>query len=330
MRILLTGISGQVGSALRSSLCSGGIVIAVDRSSLDLSRPERLMKTLDQLSPDLIVNPAAYTAVDKAEDESELAFRVNAEAPGIMAKWAEAHGVPMVQFSTDYVFDGSGERPWREDDLVAPLSIYGESKLAGEIAVKEAGGSHLIIRTSWVFAAMGKNFLTTIVRIARDKSELRIVADQIGAPTSARTIAQALALILGDPSQKGFDTDLIKRRFNDAEGILHLSNCGETSFYGFACAIVDGLRRRGFQLAVRDIIAIASQDYPTKAQRPLNSRLDMTSLEQTFGIRTLDWREALEVELDELSIELEKDAFLRDRCNLRPPSRLASRTSDDR
>ena len=304
MRILLTGISGQVGSALRASLCSAGAIMAVDRSTFDLSRPERLMKTLDELSPHLIVNPAAYTAVDKAEDERELAYRVNAEAPGIMAKWAEAHGVPMVHFSTDYVFDGSGDRPWREDDLVDPLSVYGASKLAGEVAVRAAGGSHLIIRTSWVFAAMGKNFLTTIARIARDQPELRIVADQIGAPTSARTIAETLTLILGaqDPSRKSFQADSIRHWFAEAEGLLHLSNRGETSFYGFACAIVDGLRRRGIQLAVRDIIAIASQDYPTKAPRPLNSRLDMTRLERTFGIRTPDWRKALDAELDELSM----------------------------
>lgn len=304
MRILLTGISGQVGSALRSSLCAGGIVIGVDRSSLDLSRPERLSATLDELSPELIVNPAAYTAVDNAEDESELAYRVNAEAPGIIAKWAAAHGVPMVHFSTDYVFNGSGDRPWREGDSVAPLSVYGASKLAGEIAIREAGGSHLIIRTSWVYAARGKNFLTTIVRIAKDRPELRIVADQIGAPTSARTIAETLTLILGgqDPSRNGFHSDFIKQKFDEAGGLLHLANRGETSFHGFACAIVDGLRLRGFRPAARVIVAITSQDYPTKARRPLNSRLDMTKLEKTFGIHTPDWRKALESELNELPI----------------------------
>jgi len=304
MRILLTGISGQVGAALRASLSSTQNLIAVDRSVLDLSQPNFLTPTLDRLSPDLIINPAAYTAVDQAEDERELAYRVNAEAPGVIAQWAAARGVPMVHFSTDYVFDGSGSRPWREDDVTGPLSVYGASKFAGEIAIRESGGSHLIIRTSGVFAPTGKNFLTTIMRLAGEREELRIVADQIGAPTSARSIAQALTLIIkGQNSfRHGFDTDSIKRRFDDADGLLHLSNRGETSWHGFASAIVDGLRRRGAQLAVRDVVAIASRDYKTKAQRPLNSRMDMTRLEKTIGIQMPDWREALEVELNQLPL----------------------------
>lgn len=303
MRILLTGINGQVGSALRASLRSAGTVIAVDRSALDLSRPDLLAPTLDKLSPDLIVNPAAYTAVDQAEDERELAYRVNAEAPGVIARWAAPRDVPVVHFSTDYVFDGSGDRPWREEDFTAPLSVYGASKLAGEVAIREAGGSHLIIRTSWVYAAIGKNFLTTIMRLARERTELRIVADQIGAPTSARSIAQALTALISQNSLKqGFDADLIRHRFDKADGLLHLSNGGETSWHGFATAIVNGLSRRGTQLAVRDIIAVASEFYPTKASRPLNSRMDMTRLEGTLGIRTSEWSDALEVELDQLLI----------------------------
>jgi dTDP-4-dehydrorhamnose reductase len=182
MRILLTGVTGQVGAALRASLETLGSVVAADRNLLDLSRPELLAAALDRTAPELVVNRAAYTAVDRAEDERELAFRVNGEAPGVIARWAAGRGVPLVHFSTDYVFDGSGERPWREDDPTGPLSAYGASKLAGEDAIRSAGGPHLIIRTSWVCAAVGSNFLRTIARLTRERRELRIVADQVGAP----------------------------------------------------------------------------------------------------------------------------------------------------
>jgi dTDP-4-dehydrorhamnose reductase len=302
MRILLTGVSGQVGSALREPLGSIGTVLAADRTILDLSRPDSLFSVLDKLSPDLIINPAAYTAVDLAEDERELAYRVNAEAPAMMALWAANRGAPMVSFSTDYVFNGSGDRPWREDDSTDPLSVYGASKLAGEAAIREARSSHLIIRTSWVFASRGKNFLTTILGLARDREELRIVADQIGAPTSASSIAKALTSIISPrPRENDAGINLIKSRFAAVDGLVNISDKGETSFHGFATAIVDGLRSRGIQLAVRNIAAIDSKDFPTKAIRPLNSRLELTRLEQVFGIQMPTWREALDVELGELS-----------------------------
>lgn len=303
MRILLTGVSGQVGRALRQPLGSIGTVFAADRTVLDLSRPDSLLPLLDKLSPDIIINPAAYTSVDQAEDEPELAHRVNVEAPRNMAQWAANNGASMVHFSTDYVFNGSGDRPWREDDSADPLSVYGASKLAGEAAIREAGGSHLIIRTSWVFASRGKNFLTTIARLARDRQELRIVADQIGAPTSARSIAQALISIISShgPHENGSGLNLIKDRFAEVDGLVHMSDKGETSWHGFASAIVDGLRSRGVQLAVCNVAAIDSKDFPTKAPRPLNSRLDMTRLEQIYGIQMPNWREALDAELDELS-----------------------------
>ena len=197
MRILLTGVTGQVGAALRAPLECAGALVAADRSRLDLAQPENMAAALDEMAPDLIVNPAAYTAVDRAEDERELAFRVNAEAPGAMARWAASRGVPLIHFSTDYVFDGGGTRAWREDDATGPLSVYGASKLAGEDAIRSAGGPHLVVRTSWVYAATGANFLRTIARLARERDELRIVADQIGAPTSARLIADAVAKIVG-------------------------------------------------------------------------------------------------------------------------------------
>jgi dTDP-4-dehydrorhamnose reductase len=299
MRILLTGVSGQVGCALREPLRSVGTLLATDRTNLDLSRPESIVTALDEFSPDLIINPAAYTAVDQAEDERELAYRVNVESPRMMASWAANHGASIVNFSTDYVFNGSGNRPWREDDPTEPLSVYGRSKLACEAAVQEAGGSHLIIRTSWIFASRGKNFLTTISRLARDREELRIVADQIGAPTSARSIAQALILIIGSPDG-GNSVSLIRHRFAAVEGLLHIADKGTTSWHGFATAIVNGLRSRGVQLAVRKIVPIESIDFPTRAPRPLNSRLDMTRLEQVFGIQMPNWRKALDAELNEL------------------------------
>lgn len=298
MRILLTGVNGQVGSALRGPLATLGTVLAADRTVFDLTRPSELPRILDAMSPELIVNPAAYTAVDQAEDEKELAYRVNAEAPFAIARWAASHGVPMVHFSTDYVFDGSGDRPWREDDPTAPLSVYGASKLAGETAVREAGGSHLVIRTSWVFASKGKNFLNTIVRLARERSELRIVADQVGAPTSARSLAEGLIAILGVTERD--DCDEIARRFDAVDGLVHMSTSGEISWHGFACAIVDGLRKRGAELAVESVTAIPTREFPTKAVRPLNSRLNMGLLEGALRVRMPHWRDVLDHELDEL------------------------------
>ena len=303
MRILLTGVTGQVGNALCAPLASIGSVVAADRALLDLSRPGDVPEILDKIVPDLIVNPAAYTAVDQAEDERELAYRVNAESPGIMAQWASSRDIPIVHFSTDYVFDGSGDRPWREDDPTGPLSVYGASKFAGERAIREAGGRHLIVRTSWVFASQGRNFLNTIVRLARERSELRIVADQIGAPTSARSIAKTLTRILGCESHAAAPAglgDLIGQAFERAGGVVHLAASGETSWHGFAGAIVDGLRARGAQLAVNTIVAIETRDFPTKATRPPNSRLDIGRLNSAFGIKMPHWRDALDAELDDV------------------------------
>jgi dTDP-4-dehydrorhamnose reductase len=300
MRILLTGAIGQVGNALRTPLASLGTVIATDRTSIDLSRPGEVSAALNRAAPDLIVNPAAFTAVDQAELEPELAYRVNAEAPREIARWAAGHGVPLVHFSTDAVFDGSGDRPWREDDATGPLSVYGASKLAGEIAVREAGGSHLVIRTSWVFASNGRNFLNSIVGSAREQPRLSVVYDQVGAPTSARSIAEALISILRS-GRPGTLNDL-QEKFREAGGVIHLTASGETSRHGFASAIVDGLRKRGERLAVVDIAAVASGDYPVGAPRPHNSRLDMARLRAIFGLTTPDWREVLDRELDDLAL----------------------------
>jgi dTDP-4-dehydrorhamnose reductase len=300
MRILMTGVTGQVGGALASRLAGTHAVVAANRDVLDLSTPAAIAGRLDELAPNLIINPAAYTAVDRAEDERELAFRINAEAPGTIARWAAARSVPLVHFSTDYVFDGSGERPWREDDRTGPLSAYGASKLAGEDAVRAAGGTHLIIRTSWVYAAKGANFLRTIVRLAAERKELRIVADQCGAPTSAEVIAEAVSGILAAGGAP------LAVRFAAAGGLVNVATSGVTSWHGFAVAIVDGLKVRGVPIAVGDVVPIRTEDYPTKAKRPANSRLDLSRLKRVFGIETPAWDAALTVELDRLSAELRK------------------------
>jgi len=303
MRILLTGVSGQVGGALLQRLPRLQhlpTVLAADRTVLDLAAPPAIPGTLDRLAPDLIVNPAAYTAVDKAEDESELAMRVNGEAPGVIARWAASHHVPLLHFSTDYVFAGSGQRPWREDDSPHPLSAYGASKLAGENQIRAAGGAVLIVRTSWIYAAAGRNFLRTIARLARERQELRIVADQIGAPTSAALLADAVARMLAD----GIES--FRARCVQSGGLVHVAASGETSWHGFACAIVDGLKDRGIALAVKQVAPIRSNEYPTKAQRPHNSRLDVTRLHNVFGVTPPPWQRALAPELDQLAQELSR------------------------
>jgi dTDP-4-dehydrorhamnose reductase len=246
----------------------------------------------------LIINTAAYTAVDKAEDEPELVRIVNVEAPGTMAIWAAGRSVPLVHFSTDYVFGGGGERPWREEDKPAPLSAYGASKLAGEEVVRAAGGDTLIVRTSWVYAAEGTNFLRAIARRAGEQCELRVVADQIGAPTSAALLADAVARMLNG------GIDAFRASAAKASGLVHLTASGETSWHGFAEAIVEGLRARGVPLAAERVVPIRTGDYPARAKRPANSRLSLERLRTVFGITPAPWQEALAPELDQLAREL--------------------------
>ncbi len=241
MRILLTGTSGQVGGALFRLLRAQHEILAPRRKELDLSQPGEIAVALDHFRPELIINPAAYTVVDQAEDEPDLAMLVNAEAPAELARWAARNNAPLIHFSTDYVFDGSGETPWREVDFCRPLSSYGRSKWEGEKAIQVSGASHLIIRTSWVYAAQGTNFLRTMARLAREREELRVVADQFGAPTSAPSIAEAvLAMLARRTSARELAAD-----FAAAQGLVHLANSGTTSWHGFACAIVDGLKGEG-------------------------------------------------------------------------------------
>ncbi|MEY9120444.1 dTDP-4-dehydrorhamnose reductase [Bradyrhizobium yuanmingense] len=302
MRILLTGTDGQVGGALQPLLARFGTIIAPNINEFDLSKPDRLVGALDTLQPDLIVNPAAYTAVDRAEDERELAFRINAGGPEVIAQWSAKRRVPLVHFSTDYVFDGSGKAPWREDSPTGPLSVYGASKLAGDTAICAAGGPHLIARTSWVYASQGANFLRTIARLATERKELRVVADQIGAPTTARTIANAIAdIVLPNLSN-------LNELFARKGGVVNLVCAGETSWHGFASAIVAGLRSRGLRLEAENVIPIATADFPTRAIRPGNSRLDMSRLKRQFGVTTPNWQEALSLELDDFVALQEKAA----------------------
>lgn len=291
MRVLLTGTTGQVGGALLPLLRERTDLVAPQRSEFDLSRPESLQDRLDQLRPDLIINPAAYTAVDRAEDEVELAMRVNAEAPAALARWAAHHNVPLIHFSTDYVFDGSGEIPWREENVCRPLSSYGRSKREGERAIQASGACHLIVRTSWVYAANGTNFFRTIGRLAREREELRVVADQFGAPTSAASIARAVAAISGEVRN-------LPSLFSRAKGIVHLTTAGTTTWHGFAVAIVQGLLARGVPLQAKLVTPIATHEFQTKALRPSNSRLDLSRLGEVFGIFMPSWQSALDAELD--------------------------------
>ncbi len=283
MKILLTGRSGQVGYELQRSLASLGDMIAPDRAEFDLAQPPTIERALQAHQPDIIVNAAAYTAVDRAEAERDLAFTVNATAPGVIAREAARLGALLVHYSTDYVFDGEKSQPYVEDDPTRPLSTYGLSKLEGEQAIRASGCRHLIFRTSWVYAAMGKNFLLTVLRLAREKPELRIVDDQFGAPTTARMLARTTA-------------DVLARPWTDrASGTYHATAAGRTTWCGFAREIVAA---RGLATPV---VPIRTEEYPLPAPRPRNSVLDNTKLHRTFGVRLPNWRQGLSHTLAELA-----------------------------
>ena len=291
-RILLTGANGQVGWELRRTLACLGEVVALDSKAMDLADADAVRRKVREIAPSIIVNPAAYTAVDKAEGEPELAHAVNAIAPGVLAEEAGRQGALLVHYSTDYVFNGSGETPWSEDDVCDPLNVYGATKLAGERAILASGCRHLIFRTSWVYGARGSNFLLTMRRLMRERPELKIVADQIGAPTWCRDLAEATALVLSQIVSP------LSKRTDEPWGIYHMTNAGETSWHGFAEAI-QALDEFDETCAPAHLLPIPSSDYPTPATRPLNSRLNNDRLEQTFGLRLQDWRAALALCLGE-------------------------------
>jgi dTDP-4-dehydrorhamnose reductase len=281
MKVLINGRNGQVSHELQRRLGAVGELIVLGRDQLDLAQPDQIRRQVQNLRPDLIINAAAHTAVDLAESEPQAAFAINAIAPGILAEEALALDIPLIHYSTDYVFDGLKAGPYNEDDAPNPLGVYGKSKLAGEQAIRDVQGRHLILRTSWVYSTHGRNFLLTMQRLLQEKPELRVVADQIGAPTWAGTIANStLALIE-------------RWRANEVAnwGTYHLSAQGETSWFGFAQAIGEALRQQGKPCAA--LLPIPSSDYPTPAARPLNSRLDCSRLQRDWGVSQPDWQTAL-------------------------------------
>ncbi len=294
--LLLLGATGQVGWELSRSLQPLGLVRVASREEADFNDPDSLVRLVLEQKPTVIVNAAAYTAVDQAESDEPGALRVNGEAPGALARAARAVGALLVHYSTDYVFAGDGTRPWREQDEVAPINAYGRSKLAGERAIASQGADWLTFRTSWVYAARGRNFLLTMLKLGAERSELRVVADQIGAPTSARLIADASAQAI----RKALDE---RERGLFRSSVHHLCASGETSWHGFAQTIFDRWRAlaQSSPLKVENIVAIASSDYSTPACRPLNSRLDCSGFEKRFGLSLAPWQTGLELVLAELA-----------------------------
>jgi len=283
-RVLLLGANGQLGTEFSSLLHDQYELQAFTRAEADFSQPEQVRKIVAQMKPAIILNAAAYTAVDRAESETELAFLVNARTPQVLAEEAARYGGLLVHYSTDYVFDGSKNAPWVEADATGPLNVYGASKLAGEQAIAAQGGSYLIFRTSWVFAPHGKNFLLTILRLARERDQLTIVADQKGAPTTALAIARATEQVLAALGDRGAGST--------PSGVYHMTCSGETTWHGFAQAIVD--EAAGTLEGKRpQVLPIPGSQYPTAARRPSNSVLDNGKLLSGYGVRLPHWRDAL-------------------------------------
>ncbi len=303
LRILITGATGQVGWQLQRTLAPLGQVTACSRNQLELAHPDAVANFVSELAPDVVVNAAAYTAVDKAESEPELANIVNAVAPGRIAQELARTGGLLVHYSTDYVFDGSKPGPYEESDAVAPLNVYGRTKLAGEKGIADSGCAHIILRTEWVYDTRGKNFLRTVLRLAREREELRMVGDQHGAPTWARIIAESTAQIVSQCVQrrdaKGWG----------AGGIFHLTAAGETTWADFARQILEEYESLaewpadtgefGSPLLAKRVISITTDQYKTPARRPHNSVLSNEKLQATFGLRLPDWRAQLRLALQE-------------------------------
>ncbi|MBQ6656039.1 MAG: dTDP-4-dehydrorhamnose reductase [Ottowia sp.] len=287
MTILLLGKNGQVGWQLQRALAPLGDVVALDRAGADglcgnLEDLDGLAATVRALRPRAIVNAAAYTAVDKAESEPELAQRINADAPAALAREAAACGALLLHYSTDYVFDGSGSAAWKEGDACAPLGAYGASKLAGERAIQQSGCAHLIFRTSWVYAARGANFARTMLRLAAEREQLNVIADQWGAPTGAELIADvsahALAQTLAAPEKAG---------------LYHLAAAGETNWLEYARLVLAHAAAQGANIKAREVLPIATDEWPSAARRPLNSRLDTSRLRQRFGLTLPPWQQGV-------------------------------------
>jgi dTDP-4-dehydrorhamnose reductase len=299
MKILLFGMDGQVGWELQRSLAPLGELISLDFTSQDLcgdfSNLEGITRTVQTVKPDVIVNAAAHTAVDKAESEPELAHTINARAPAVLAQEAKRSGAWLIHYSTDYVFDGSGDKPWRETDPAGPLSVYGKTKYEGEEAIRAAACKHLIFRTSWVYAARGANFAKTMLKLAQERDALNVINDQIGAPTGADLLADitahAIRTVFQHP-EKAFEYS----------GLYHLVASGETSWHGYANFVIDFARRAGIDIRVlaEEISPVPSSAFPSPAARPKNSRLDSSKLQSTFDFQLPPWQNGVSRMLSEI------------------------------
>jgi dTDP-4-dehydrorhamnose reductase len=278
MTILLLGSQGQLGRVLKPRLEAIDAVVAQSRADIDLENAAQIEAQLQRFMPRLIVNAAAYNAVDKAEDDDRSAFAVNAAAPALLARWAAEHEALLVHYSTDYVFDGQGSKPWREDDRVGPLNAYGRSKLAGENAIRASECQYWILRTSWLYSANGQNFFRTILRAASQLDQLRVVADQVGAPCPVDWLAEVTAQLL--------------MRHEEPRQVLHVTTAGETSWHGFATAIIEEALRRDVPVRAREIVPVPSSEWPVRARRPANSRLSLDKL-RGYGLSPPPWRDAL-------------------------------------
>jgi dTDP-4-dehydrorhamnose reductase len=294
-RFLVTGASGQVGGELVQALAPFGTVIAPTRQELDLADTKSIQEFVRQTKPDWIVNPGAYTAVDKAEAEPELAYAINRDAVKAIAIEAEAIGASVLHYSTDYVFNGEGVLPWLEDDATGPLGVYGASKLAGEEALLASGAIALVFRTSWVYGTLGKNFVRTILKLAREKPELRIVNDQFGAPTWSRSLAQvAKQVILRCESEQ--------ERARHFHGVYHVTGGGETTWAGFAQEAIGMLQAAEPEVSLSKVTGIPSTEYPTAAARPGNSRLNCEKIARTFGWEAAHWKDSLKLVIAEMHL----------------------------
>lgn len=312
--LLLTGVTGQVGHELLSLLRPLGPVVAPLRGELDLSHPATVREVVLRVRPRWIVNAAAYTAVDKAETEPEAAFAINAEAVRALGEAAAELGVPVLHFSTDYVFSGIGDRPWTEDDATGPLGVYGASKLAGEQALAASGAPYLIFRTSWVYGTFGKNFLRTILRFARERPELRIVDDQFGAPTWARELAHLVVHTIARceaqagaqsgaraGAQTGYSPEALTEFVSGLSGVYHAAGSGFTSWFGFAEEFVRRAREAEPEQPWAKLQPVPSTEYPTPARRPANSRLDCSKIDRVLGFRMPEWQVSTAAVMRELA-----------------------------
>ncbi len=299
-RFLVTGASGQVGGELLHTLAPFGQVIAPLRADMDLANPDSVRAFVRDAKPDWIVSAGAYTAVDKAESEPELAYAINRDAVAAMGVEAKALGASVLHFSTDYVFNGEGTVPWVEDDPTGPLGVYGASKLAGEQALLESGAAAIVFRTSWVYGATGKNFLRTILKLARERTELRIVDDQHGAPTWSRSLAQMAAHVIARSGQK-------REASAPFRGIYHVAGGGETTWAGFAREAIAMLQDLEPETSLAKVTGIPSSEYPTAAARPGNSRLNCGKITQAFGWEPVDWRESLKLVIAEVQLPTPTD-----------------------